>query len=160
MRNSSDIPLCSPQWINMLISFVPVTLLFLVILLFPNHFAQHWILRHLLINRPHRKQLITLVLSPSTMQWTPFKIYRWITPILPSLQLRDLGSVYTRWVYTLLGPEFSSDTMGDGSRSVAATKRRAASRLAKFIAKVQTRRASQVLNRTDPSASINPVLTH
>jgi hypothetical protein len=138
----------------MLISLVPVTLLFLVILLFPDHLAQHSMLRHLLIYRPHRKQLITLVLSPSTMQWTPFKIYRGTTPIPTPIQLGELGSLYTRWVHTLLGPEFSSDTMGDSSRSTAAANRRA-----KFIAKVQTRRASQALSRTNPTAAINPVLT-
>ena len=144
----------------MLISLVPVTLLFLIILIYPDLLFQHWLLQHLIIHRAHRKQLITLVLSPSTLQWLPFKIYRWSAPIPVPLQLEDLGPSCTWWLHALLGAEFSSDTMGDGSRSVAAANRRAASRRAKFIAKVQAKRTSHILSRKDPAASLNPVLSY
>jgi hypothetical protein len=75
----------------MLISLVPVTLLFLAILLYPDLFVQHWILQNLIIYRAHRKQLVMLVLSPLTMQWRPFKIYRWSAQTPAPLQLEDLG---------------------------------------------------------------------
>jgi hypothetical protein len=65
----------------MLISLVPVTLLFLAILLHPEILAQQWILQHLLIHRAHRKQLVTLVLQPTTMQWIPFQIYTVVQPL-------------------------------------------------------------------------------
>ena len=157
-RNSNDVLQRLTLWFNMLISLVPVTLLFLTILLNPEILAQQSILQHLLIHRAHRKHLTTLVLRPSTMQWLPFKIYRWKmqTPVL--IRNEDLGSACNHWLHTLLGPEFSSDVMGDGARSAAAVSRRAASRRSKFIAKVQAKRASQVISRMDPAASINPVL--
>ncbi len=61
------------------------------------------------------------------MQWLPFKIYRWKTPIPAPLQIEDLGSFCNRWLHVLLGPEFSSDIMRDGWQSASAVSRREAS---------------------------------
>jgi hypothetical protein len=92
------------------------------------------------------------------MQWLPFKIYRWKAPTQAPLQIADLGPLCTRWLHALLGPEFSSDTMGDGSRSTSAVRRRSSARRTKVIAKVQAKRTSQILGRMDPTASLNPAL--
>lgn len=58
----------------------------------------------------------------------------------------------------MLSSAYSSNTMGDGPRSEAAIARRSKSRRAKFIAKTEVKRQLQVNNRTDPEATINPIL--
>ena len=67
--HSSDAPLPSVQWINMLISYALSLMILLIVNCYPLIFNVRSIMLVLIIHRPHRKQLAIQLLSPMTMQW-------------------------------------------------------------------------------------------
>ena len=98
----SDVPPClTTQWLNMLVSLFPVTLLFFIVLMHPEALFFPRLFNHLIIYRAHRKQLVTMILQPSTMQWIPFRIYRWRQSTLAPLHIQDLGLFIQQWIYTM-----------------------------------------------------------
>ena len=67
--HSSDVPLHSVQWINMLMSYAFALTILLIVVCYPSIFNVPSILILVIIHRPHRKQLAIQLLNPMIMQW-------------------------------------------------------------------------------------------
>ena len=67
--HSSDVPLHSVQWINMLMSYAFTLTILLIVVCYPSIFNVPSILILVIIHRPHRKQLAIQLLNPMIMQW-------------------------------------------------------------------------------------------